>query len=220
MVHTSLPTLDSGEKLPISGGPDSDRKERGGLVSAVSQLLVLYAIYVFISGWAFLDYYFRYFGVDTRWLDLSTYDVLIKGFTVLFTGSYWLGPLYFLVIVLPLIAERKFQKSIGSILFVTLVLLAILLSVYLLSRKAGETMARKDKSESTTLPSVTFRVKGSKIRYYGKLLGFRSGTYFVHGVQPIPGQTPVAGANNSSAMLELSILRTEDIDEVTIVEHK
>src|SRR6266404_8016741 len=159
MAHTSLPALDSGKKLPISGGPNSDRRERGGLVSAVSQLLVLYAIYVFISGWAFLDYYFRYFGVDTRWLDLSTYDVLIKGFTVLFTGGWGLWPLYFLVIVVPLIAERKFRTSIGSILFVTLVLLAILLSVYLVSRKTGEAMAIKDKSENTTLPSVTFRVK-------------------------------------------------------------
>jgi hypothetical protein len=38
----------------------SDEAKTNGLISAVSQLLVLYAIYVFISGWAFLDYYFRY----------------------------------------------------------------------------------------------------------------------------------------------------------------
>src|SRR6266478_4077401 len=90
-----------------------------GLLSAVSKLLVLYAIYVFISGWAFLDYYFRYYGVDTRWLDLSIYDILIKGFTVLFTGGSLLWPLYLILIAVPLIAERKLKNQVWSVFTVT-----------------------------------------------------------------------------------------------------
>src|SRR5258708_36159885 len=100
----------------VSGGGEA---ASGGLIWAVSQVLVLYAIYVSISGWAFLDYYFRYFGLDTRWLDLSIYDILIKGFTVLFTGGALLWPLYIALILLPLVAERKFRNTIGSVLAIT-----------------------------------------------------------------------------------------------------
>ena len=128
----------------------AEESTESGLVSAVSKLLVLYAIYVFISGWAFLDYYFRYYGVDTRWLDLSVYDILIKGFTVLFTGGSLLWPLYLILIAVPLIAERKLKNQVWSVFTVTVLLLAVLLAVYTVSRRAGEERARLDKSNNST----------------------------------------------------------------------
>lgn len=191
------------------------------MISTVSKLLLLYAVYVFISGWAFLDYYYRYYGVDTRWLDLTTYDILIKGFTVLFTGGWLLWPLYVVLIALPLIAERKLQNRIWSVLAITATLLVILLAVYVVSRRAGEKMAQADKGEGTTLPSIIFTSKASKLKYHGKLLGFRTGVYFVHGVALIPGQnTPVGDVSGSSSDLELSMIRADDITDTTVIEHQ
>jgi hypothetical protein len=191
-----------------------------GLVSAVSKLLVLYAIYVFISGWAFLDYYFRYYGVDPRWLDLSIYDILIKGFTILFTGGWLLWPIYLILIPAPLIAERKLKNQICSVLTITVVLLSILLMVYTISRRAGEERARLDKGNESTLPAITFTYKASKLQYHGRVLAFRTGTYFVHGVELIPGQDRKAINPFEGSALELSLLRAEDITDVTIIEHR
>jgi hypothetical protein len=199
----------------------SEEQEKGGLISTASKLLALYAVYVFISGWSFLDYYYRYYGVDTRWLDLTTYDILIKGFTVLFTGGWPLWPLYILLIALPLIAERKVPNRIWSVLAITVVLLLILLGVYLVSRAAGERMAQIDKSDKTTLPSVIFRSKITRLQYHGKLLGFRSGTYFIHGLALVPGQQSAPlDVSETPLALELSMLRSEDISDVTIGEHQ
>jgi len=193
---------------------------QGGLVSAVSKLLLLYAIYVFISGWAFLDYYFRYFGVDTRWLDFSIYDVLIKGFTVLFTGGWLLWPVYLLLITVLLIAERKLKVQIWSVLTVIILLLGVLWLVYTISRGAGEERARLDKGNNSTLPAITFTQKTSRLQYHGKLLAFRAETYFIHGVELIPGQNRTALNPSDGSTLELSLLRAEDITDVTIVEHR
>jgi hypothetical protein len=209
-------------KLPASAQrAASEDQDAGGLISTVSKLLVLYAVYVFISGWAFLDYYYRYYGVDTRWLDLTTYDILIKGFTVLFTGGWLLWPLYVVLITLLLIAERKLQNRIWSVLVITITLLAILLAVYIVSRRAGERIAQADKGDSTTLPSIIFRLRSSKLQYHGKLLGFRSGVYFVHGVALVPGQnSSSADTSGSSSDLELSMIRAEDITDISVIEHQ
>lgn len=215
MTHPSKTTV-PGTKPAVTADQDT-----GGLISTVSKLLALYAVYVFISGWAFLDYYYRYYGVDTRWLDLTTYDILIKGFTVLFTGGWLLWPLYIALIALPLVAERKVQNRIWSVLAITAALLGILLGVYVVSRGAGEKMAQVDKGDSTTLPSVVFRSKSSKLQYHGKLLGFRSGVYFIHGLALVPGQNSLSSdISESSSSLELSMIRAEDATDITVVEHQ
>jgi hypothetical protein len=58
----------------------------------VSQYLGLYAIYVFISGWSFGDFYWREMGLSPRWIDLSFADVLVTGFLILLTGGKWFRP--------------------------------------------------------------------------------------------------------------------------------
>jgi hypothetical protein len=202
-------------------GAQMSESEKGGLVSAVSQLLVVYAIYVFISGWAFLDYYFRYFGLDTRWLDLSTPEVLIKGFTILFSEGWWvLWPIYGLLFSVPLIVERKLQNRFNIALAVVMFLLCMLFPIYIESRSIGEKMAVADKGVNSTLPAVTFTAKISKLQYHGKLLGFRSGTYFVHNVELIPGQNVKTTDVFTGSPLELSIIRAEDVVDVSVIEHK
>lgn len=205
---------------PRQVSKSSAEGSEGGLASAVSKLLVLYAIYVFISGWSFLDYYFRYYGVDTRWLDFSIYDVLIKGFTVLFTGGWLLWPVYLILIAGPLIAERKLKNQIWFVLTITVLLMGGLWLVYTISRRAGEEKARLDKGNESTLPAITFTYKASRLQYHGKLLAFRAGTYFVHGVELIPGQHAITADPFEGSALELSLLRAEDLTDVMIIEHK
>lgn len=190
-----------------------------GILGAVSQLLVVYAIYLFISGWAFLDYYYRYYGIDTRWLDLGFYDTLVKGFTVLFTGGWILAIFYPMLILVPL-AERKFANGFRTMTVIIVLLLAAVPVVYAVSRCAGERLAKVDKSDDSTLPTITFRSRMSKQQYHGKLLGFRSGLYFIHAVQLIPDKNTNSGPFEGVGGLELSLIRSEDISEVTVVEHR
>jgi hypothetical protein len=191
---------------------------RASLISTVSQLLILYGVYVFISGWAFLDYYFRYYGIDPRWLDIGSYDILIKGFTALFTGGGWLWPLYILLIVIPVIAEFEVRRATLSVLLVSGALIVILLGVYWVSRNAGEAMAKKDKGDQSTLASITFRDKAENVQYHGKLVLFRSGTYFVHDAEPIPN--PKTGITSYGSNIEVSVFRAEDITDIRIAEHQ
>src|SRR5712692_7436112 len=78
----------------------------GGVLSNIVKLLPVYAVYVFIAGWTFSDYYFRYFGVNPKWLDLDFHDSLTKGFTILFGGGgARLACLYLLMVMVPLMSE-------------------------------------------------------------------------------------------------------------------
>lgn len=205
----------SGSELTTNAPP---LQESRSLISTVSQLLILYAVYVFISGWAFLDYYFRYYGIDPRWLDIGSYDIFIKGFTALFTGGGWLWPLYVLLILIPVIAEYKVRNTLRSALSVSGALIVILLGVYSVSRSAGEAMAKRDKGDQSTLSSITFRDKAENVQYHGKLVLFRSGTYFVHDAEPIPNQKTRASSYGSN--IEISVFRAEDITNIRIAEHQ
>jgi hypothetical protein len=73
------------ETLPI-GAPANDRE---GLLSSTIKLLPLYGIYVFLSGWASLDSYYRFFGLDPKSLDIGLYDTLLRGFTILFPVQHF-----------------------------------------------------------------------------------------------------------------------------------
>jgi len=65
------------------GGSKAETKSYNFL-SDVSMLLPLCVVYIFLSGWAFDDYYFRFFGLDPKFLDLGFHDTLVRGFTVIF----------------------------------------------------------------------------------------------------------------------------------------
>jgi len=157
----------------------NDRSE-GGFVSVVVKLLPLYLVYVFLSGWTFLDYYFRFFGLNPRWLDLSFYDTLVKGFTILYTGGELLWPVYIAVLVLPFAFDGclKDRHWVFSKLLPAVILFLLIVPVYCISREAGISQARFDKGDRSRLPSIIFTVHGQD--YHGKLLMLKGGTYFIH----------------------------------------
>lgn len=196
----------------------SDNMTDTGVVSRASKLLALYMVYVFLSGWAFLDYYYRFFGIDPRSLDIGFYDILIKGFTILFTGGGLLWPIYILLVLVPLLVEGMPQKRsyFWNLLLVPF-LIVLLLLVYLVSRHSGEVRAKLDKSDKSTLPAITFQMHGCY--YHGKLLFLNGDTYFIHGVNHIPILDPKSVCQEKGGELELSVYRAADLNEVKIIEH-
>ncbi len=186
-----------------------------GILSNVVKLLPVYAVYVFIAGWTFSDYYFRYFGVSPRWLDIAFHDTLTKGFTILFGGGgLKLWVVYVLMLAVPLGAEgsRELQnhnlirRALEIILIVALA--AILPLIYWISREVGINQAKIDKGSQSSLPTVTFTV--NKHQYSGHLLFVRNGTYFVHNVDQ----------KDDSEVQEVSIFRAEEVSDIRIVEFK
>lgn len=186
-----------------------------GILSNVIKLLPIYAIYVFVAGWTFNDYYFRYFGVNPRWLDIAFHDTLTKGFTILFEAGGWkLWVVYALMLAAPLVAEslRGLQghgriRRVLEIILVA-VLVGILPLIYRVSREAGINQAKIDKGSGSSLPTISFTA--SKRPYRGHLLFLKSGTYFVHNVDE----------RDVSEVQEVSIFRAEEVSDIRVVEFK
>src|SRR5262249_44010485 len=142
------------------------------IFSKLSQLMALCVVYLFLSGWAFLDAYYRFFGLNPRWLDMSLYDVLTKGFTILFRGGGSLWPGYVVVVLVPIGFESITalrEKLLGRLLRAAF-LLAMFVPVFVLAERAGQAEGRTDKSDNTKLPAITFTITKSKQNRSGKLL--------------------------------------------------
>jgi hypothetical protein len=206
--HARREVPDSSERSPRPAAAVGE-----GWFSKVSQYLGLYVIYVFLSGWAFGDFYLRDLGLSPRWLDLSLSDVLVSGFTILFTGGKWLWPFYLMVLLIPILVEVSSWGNRASVRVVsTILLVALLFPIYLISRTAGVQQARIDKSANSRLPVVTFSSKDGK-KYVGKLLYLKSGTYFIREVRAIDSPD----ADDASSGLTLSIYRAEEVQDVRVV---
>jgi hypothetical protein len=226
---------------------ETSESEREDLLSSTIKLLPLYGIYVFLSGWASLDSYYKFFGMDPKSLDIGLYDTLLRGFTLLFPVQHsscscgWLfrGPgvlwfIYGVVILGPIVTKHWSRRLLAWGLKADIAWIAALIVslfvVFFISFQAGEDRARIDTSEQTTLPTIIFQVrnldlpartentagqknvKNPEPTYHGKLLLFRNGTYFIHGVTSIP--------KTSAGNLQLSVYRAEDLKDVSVVEHQ
>jgi hypothetical protein len=178
-------------------------------LSELSAVLPFYAVYIFLSGWAFDDFYFRSFGLDPKLLDLNFHDTLVKGFTIAFGGSWWLLIPYALLLI-PLFLSSVAWSPRSKLLLTVMAGVVLLLAVYFLSRHAGEVAARIDKGDKSTLPDIAF-VAG-KQQLIGKLLYVHSDQYFIHAVRK-QGQ-------EKGGERQLSIFRGSQMDEVTITEHE
>jgi hypothetical protein len=198
-----------------------DEAKRNGLVTELTQFFALYVIYLFLSGWTFFDYYFREFQLDPRWLDLPAQEILIKGFTVLFSaGGYWLWAIYLLMILGPMIVDEypAIHKRIPVRIAVTIILFGVLVGLYFASRSAGIAEANVDKGLDTRLPVITFFRKADvgstatdRVQYAGNVLAFRNGVYYLHNVRDLNRQ--------SERTIALCVMRLEDLTDVQITEH-
>jgi hypothetical protein len=209
-----------------------------GFIAKLTQLLALYVVYVFLSGWTFFDFYYHQFGVDPRSFDLPVQETLVKGFTILFTSGTWLWPLYAAMLMVPLLVDGS--AALRDRLWVRPVLglfmLGVLLGVYFISRNAGVSEAMKDQGSSGRLTPVTFSLKacverrekkteltqGTALKtkketaakpencdYNGEILIFRNGTYYMYKVVPLRQPLPQKG-------LAVLVYRAEDLINVNL----
>lgn len=179
-------------------------------LSDVSMLLPLCVVYIFLSGWAFDDYYFRFFGLDPKFLDLGFHDTLVRGFTIIFAGARLLGVLYVALLMIPPLLNISNVQAWKKICLMALLFVGLLPIVYLISRSAGEQRARVDAGPTSTLPAITFTFQ--KRSWVGKLLYMKGDLYFVHHVRPLGGE--------DTGNIELSTYKTSEIDDVKIVGHE
>ena len=199
--------------LEVASVADSESRNETksyNFLSDVSMLLPLCVVYIFLSGWAFDDYYFRFFGLDPKFLDLGFHDTLVRGFTVIFIGARLLGVLYVALLLVPPFLNISRWRPLIKILLMAALFIALLPAVYLISRSAGEQKARVDAGSMSTLPAVTFTFQ--KRSLIGKLLYMKGDIYFIHRVRSLGGED---GGN-----IELSAYKASEIEEVKIVSHE
>ncbi len=146
-------------------------------IAKLTQLLAVYVVYVFLSGWTFFYFYYRQFGVDPRWFDLPVQETLVKGFTILFTSGPWLWPCYIAMLVVPLWLDGK--ASLRDRLWVRLLLglfmIGVLLCVFYISRSAGVKEAKNDQGSPTRLVPATYSLKACLDRNEARRKDARSG---------------------------------------------
>jgi hypothetical protein len=198
---------------------ESDR----GFIAKLTQLFAVYVIYVFVSGWTFLDYYFREFGVDPRWLDFPVQETLVKGFTVLFTNGLWLWPIYATMLIVPLLVDGipQLRRRVSARIIASCFLFVTLVGVYFASRSAATAEARIDKSPQTRLPVIIFARKppcpspsaGTQptCEYIGTTLAVRNGLLYLHHVTTRDKQ--------DGPSLAVSVFRVEDLADIQMIEH-
>jgi hypothetical protein len=179
-------------------------------LSDVSMLLPLCVVYIFLSGWAFDDYYFRFFGLDPKFLDVGFHDTLVRGFTVIFIGARWLSTFYVALFLTPPILNISSWRPLIRLLLMAVLFVGLLPAVYLISRSAGEQKARIDAGSASTLPAMTFTFQ--KRSLVGKLLYLKGDLYFIHRVRPSGGE--------DDGNIELSAYKASEIEDVRIVGHE
>ena len=187
------------------------RSKEYNVLSDVSMLLPIYVIYLFLSGWAFNDYYFRFFGLDPRFLDVSFHDTLLRAFTLMFATADW--TLWFvygsLFLVPPLVNRSAFRPAL-KIILLSIFFVTLLLWIYFVSRSAGEQKARIDKGDLSTLPAITFKLQKQPL--VGKLLYMKGELYFVDRVRP--------QGDENQGQLQLSVYKASEIEDVKVSEHQ
>jgi hypothetical protein len=201
----------------------SDATSPGTIVGKISGLVGLYAVFVFISGWTFLDFYYRQFGVYTRWIDISIQETLMKGFIILFEGGHWLWAIYLFIIVVPILFEvfPRFQRHIVVQLLVACLMFSCLPLTYYISRNVAEVTAARNQSTASVLPDVRFSTKCGI--YVGKLLYQRDSSYYLHDVRflkkanPLPDECLVPSDPHMAH--ELTILKSEVVHDLKIAEY-
>jgi hypothetical protein len=212
--------------MPDAQKPAGKEQETNTVVSKLSSLVGLYAIFVYVSGWTYLDYYYRSFGLYTRWIDISLPETLMKGFIILFEGGQCLWFIYLFIVVVPVLFEvfPQVRRYVAAQLTVALIMLACLPLTYYIAKSVGMKAAQRNKSELSALPEVSFTV-GCR-RYVGKLLFAKDGVYYIHD-SLVLGRTSESDPKceipktvpRQAGVHELELFRAEEVHGLTVTEY-
>jgi hypothetical protein len=196
--------------------------ETAGLAARFAHWLALYGAYLFVAGWTYLDHYFRVFGISPRWLELGVDDTVARGFAVLFGAGEALTWIYLTALAIAILIEYFFparSRSINTAAAIALVLLFV--PTYLVSRRAGISAANIDRSDKTTLPTVTFAQQSCS--YMGKLVYLRNDTLFVSTLQQTgpasTGPCPIDRPADAGGVPQLWLLRSTDLQDVRVIHY-
>jgi hypothetical protein len=198
-------------------------KQSSTVVGKISGLVGLYAIFVFLSGWTYLDYYYRTFGIYTRWLDISIPETLMKGFIILFEGGEWLWVIYVFILVVPVLFEvfPNFQSHKVAQLVTALIMLSCLPITYYISRAVGSQAARQNQGDASALPDLRMATKCGT--YIGKLVFIKDGLFYVHDARLIDVSDKNLQCWKPSEVLATqhttTIFRTEEVEALEISEY-
>jgi hypothetical protein len=213
--HLVKPNGALGDANPLSG-------DTAGLAARFAHWMALYAAYLFVAGWTYLDHYFRVFGISPRWLELGVDDTVTRGFAVLFGAGQALTWIYLTALAIAILVEYFFparSRPINTAAAIALVLLFV--PTYLVSRRAGISAANTDRSDKTTLPTVTFAQQ--QCSYKGKLVYLRNDTLFVSTLQQIEpsstGPCPIAPPAGMGGVPQLWLLRSTDLQDVRVTHY-
>ncbi|HVI08857.1 MAG TPA: hypothetical protein VND65_11250 [Candidatus Binatia bacterium] len=194
-----------------------------GLSDKFAHWMALYAAYLFLAGWGYLRNFFWVFGVDAGWLDLGVNDTIAQGFSVLFGTGWLLSAVYLLVFFLSLATEVWWSthgKKLDT--FVAVVLVLLFPVTFWVARCAGIAQANKDRSDKTSLPTITFT--SSKCSYRGKVVYIKSEALYVFDLAYLevpqkPDECRFDLSGVSAAVPQLWLMRAPDMSDVRVVHY-
>ena len=207
----------------------------GGLYTKATGLIPLFVVYMFLPGAVYLSFYYRSFGVSTRWLDIAASEVLMRAFTLMLNFKTLFAVVFGLLLLGPVLVEltTTLRQSVAINTALVLVYIVSPLYLYVESQNSALNDAKRDKGRQTTLPFVTYLIKNCQTRApgerpplaqrstasqsspqqapdsclrHGRLLLIRDRTLFVVG----------DATADAEDVREIHILPTESIENVTI----
>jgi hypothetical protein len=185
--------------------------------------MALYAVYLFLAGWAYLRYYFRVFGIDTGWLGVGFNDTVADGFSVLFGPGVYLSLIYLVVFLATVVVDlwTKLKRSAQTIVAILLVMLFPM--TFYAARRAGIEQANIDRGDRTSLPTIAFTAGGCD--YRGKLVYIQSESLYLYNLTysvnpPKNASCPFDLAGTTPAVPMLWIVRLSDLKDVTVLHYQ
>lgn len=212
--------------LAAAGNPPKE-----SIAGKFGHWFAIYGAYLFLAGWSYLDYYFKVFGIDSRFLDIGFNDIVATGFAVLFGTGKWLSLIYLGILTVSLVMEIFIEeKSRARDMAAATLLVFLFIPTYLSSREAGREQANTDRGKGTKLATIEFNEKACS--YRGKLLYVKGELLYVHDLKDITGddakkktesqklrkeRCPIELDSEPSPVPQLWLVRASDLSDVRVI---
>ncbi len=199
-----------------------DPAKSDGIAGKFGAWIAVYAIYLILADWTYLDSYFAVFGINAKSLEFGLDDVLARAFTVLIDAGFLLSIVYLAVFGVSVIVEA-FKKDSGISYVITAILIvAGFVPTYYIAKSAGRDRANTDRGDRTKLAHLSFIEKGCS--YHGKLVYLKGDTLYVYNLRPFPDNRapgpncPIAlpDKEHQSTIPQIWIIRNSELEDVRI----